>query len=143
MAKTLAITGATGFVGSTLRRLAVAQGFDVRALTRRPQPDTPGLTWVAGALDNPESLSALVAGADAVLHVAGVVNAPDRAGFVRGNVAGTQAMVNAAKAAGIPRFIHVSSLAARAPDLSIYGWSKAEAETRVAESGLDLSLIHI
>jgi uncharacterized protein YbjT (DUF2867 family) len=141
MAKTLAITGATGFVGSTLRRLAVAQGFDVRALTRRPQPDTPGLTWVAGALDNPESLSALVAGADAVLHVAGVVNAPDRAGFVRGNVAGTQAMVNAAKAAGIPRFIHVSSLAARAPDLSIYGWSKAEAETRVAESGLDWVMV--
>lgn len=141
MAKTLAITGATGFVGSTLRRLAVAQGFDVRALTRRPQPDAPGLTWVAGALDNPESLSALVAGADAVLHVAGVVNAPDRAGFERGNVAGTQAMVAAAQAAGVPRFIHVSSLAARAPDLSIYGWSKAEAEKQVAESGLDWVMV--
>jgi nucleoside-diphosphate-sugar epimerase len=63
-----------------------------------------------------------------------VVNAPDRAGFVAGNITGTENMLAAAKAAGIARFIHVSSLAARERALSNYCWSKAEAEDRVTAS---------
>ncbi len=141
MATTIAITGATGFVGSTLRRLAREAGFNVRALTRRPQPAEPNLTWVEGALDHPASLTALAEGADAIIHVAGVVNAPNRDGFARGNIMGTETMIAAAQAAGISRFIHVSSLAARAPALSVYGWSKAEAEQRVAQSALDWTMV--
>lgn len=138
---TLAITGATGFVGSHLIRLALAAGHPVRALTRRPQPPRPGLSWVAGALDDAASLDQLMQGAAAAIHVAGVVNAPDRAGFVAGNVRGTQAMIAAAQRAGGVRFVHVSSLAARLPDLSLYGWSKAEAEAQVAASGLDWAMV--
>ena len=115
--KTLAITGGTGFVGGHLIDLAPA-GHSVRALTRRAQPDREGVTWVPGALDTPQSLDTLVDGTDVVLHVAGVVNAPDRAGFVAGNITGTRAVVEAAERAGIARFVHVSSLAAREPDLS-------------------------
>ena len=139
--KTLAMTGATGFVGATVLEAALAAGHQVRALTRRPQAPRAGVTWVAGALDAPETLIELTQGADAVIHVAGVVNAPDKAGFVAGNIAGTQAMVAAAQAAGIARFVHVSSLAARAPDLSVYGWSKAEAEATVADSALDWVMV--
>ncbi|MFX7866220.1 NAD(P)H-binding protein, partial [Acinetobacter baumannii] len=80
-------------------------------------------------------------GADAVLHVAGVVNAPTREGFAAGNIDGTRAMLAAAQAAGIPRFVLVSSLAARAPSLSIYGWSKAEAEKLVIDCPLDWTII--
>ena len=137
----LAVTGGTGFVGGNLINLARAEGHDVRALTRRPQPEHHGVTWVAGALGQPEALAELVAGADAVIHVAGVVNTPDRAGFVTGNVAGTQAIVDAAEAAGVRRFVHVSSLAAREPQLSTYGWSKAEAERVVESSGLDWVMV--
>ena len=122
----LALTGATGFVGARLVEAALAEGHEVRALTRRAQPPRAGVTWVEGALEHPDALAMLVAGAEAVIHVAGVVNAPDRAGFAAGNIAGTQAMVAAARA--VPRFVHVSSLAAREPALSAYGWSKAEAE---------------
>ena len=124
----LALTGATGFVGTRLVEAALARGDTVRALTRRAQPVREGVTWVEGALDRPATLATLVEGADAVIHVAGVVNAPDRAGFAAGNIAGTQAMVAAARTAGVPRFVHVSSLAAREPALSDYGWSKAGAE---------------
>ena len=137
----LAVTGGTGFVGGNLINLARAEGHDVRALTRRPQPEHHGVTWVAGALGQPEALAELVAGADAVIHVAGVVNTPDRAGFVTGNVAGTQAIVDAAEAAGVRRFVHVSSLAAREPQLSTYGWSKSEAERVVESSGLDWVMV--
>lgn len=133
----IAITGGTGFVGRHLIDLALAAGHGVRALTRRPQPARDGVTWVAGALDQTEALAELVTGADAVIHVAGVTNAPDRARFAAGNVDGTAAMIAAAQGANVRRFVHVSSLAAREPGLSDYGWSKAEAEARVVASSLD------
>lgn len=139
--QTLAITGATGFVGGHLLNLAVRAGFPVRALTRRTQDDRPNVTWVRGALDNPASLSVLCTGADVVIHIAGVVNAPTREGFETGNVAGTLAVVEAAKKAGCKRFIHVSSLAATLPKLSIYGETKAKAEKIVKSSGLDWTII--
>jgi uncharacterized protein YbjT (DUF2867 family) len=137
----LAITGGTGFVGSHLIDHALFEDYRVRALTRRPQAAREGVTWVEGSLETPAALAELVRGADAVIHVAGVVNAPGRAGFVAGNVAGTRAMVEVAKAAGVRRFIQVSSIAAREPDLSAYGWSKAEADKVVRASGLDWTLV--
>lgn len=139
--KTIAITGATGFVGSRMLDLAVREGYDARALTRRRQDDRPGVQWVRGALDDRDSLTELCAGADMVLHIAGVVNAPDRQGFEAGNIAGTMAVVEAAKHAGTKRFIHVSSLAATQPQLSIYGETKAKAEKIVSISGLDWTII--
>ena len=78
--KTVAITGATGFVGGRMLDLMVREGYHARALTRRRQDDRPGVEWVPGALDSKDSLTRLCAGADMVLHIAGVVNAPDRAG---------------------------------------------------------------
>jgi nucleoside-diphosphate-sugar epimerase len=137
----VALTGATGFVGkATLERLLEA-GWQVRALTRSDQPKRNGVIWVNGALDRPDTLAELCAGADAVLHVAGVVNAPDAAGFEAGNVTGTANMLAAAKDAGVSRFVHVSSLSAREPQLSNYGASKAKAEKLVATSLLDWTII--
>lgn len=137
----LAITGGTGFVGATLVRHAVMRGHRVRALARQPQQPGERIEWIGGALDRPEALARLVEGADAVIHVAGAINARDRAGFEAANVVGTLNMVEAAKAAGVPRFIHVSSLAAREPDLSDYGWSKARSEQVVGASGLDWTVV--
>ena len=137
----LAITGATGFVGARLLDAALVGGHQVRALTRRPQPARDGVSWVDGALDRPDCLNALVEGVDAVIHVAGVVNAPDAAGFEAGNVIGTGAILAAAEQAGIPRFVHVSSLAAREPRLSLYGASKARSEALVAASPLATAIV--
>lgn len=137
----LAITGGTGFVGRHLIDQALAAGHRVRALTRRVQPARPGVTWVEGALDGADSLAQLVTGADVVIHVAGVVNAADRAGFAAGNIAGTAAILAATRGAGVRRFVHVSSLSAREPALSAYGWSKAEAERLVEDCGLAWSIV--
>ena len=141
MTTTIALTGGTGFVGTEVMRQAAAQGIHIRALTRRPQASREGVTWVEGTLADGAALERLVTDADAVLHVAGVVNAPDRAGFDAGNVAGTQAVVDAALAAGLWRFVHVSSLAAREPALSDYGASKACAEGVVVGSSLDWVMV--
>jgi len=137
----VALTGGTGFVGSHVIDRATAAGIELRALTRRPQPERAGVTWIAGALDDTASLATLVTGADAVLHVAGVINAPDRAGFAAGNIAGTRNVIAAAEQAGIRRFVQVSSLAAREPGLSDYGWSKAEADMVLIASNLDWTIV--
>jgi uncharacterized protein YbjT (DUF2867 family) len=141
MTPTLAMTGATGFVGGAAMRHAVAAGWRVRALTRRAQPERDGVTWIAGALADTDSLAEMMSGADAVLHIAGVVNVPTRAAFEAGNRAATANVVEAARGAGVTRFVHVSSLAAREPGLSDYGWSKERAEAVVQDSGLDWTIV--
>lgn len=141
MTLTLALTGATGFVGKATVDHALASGHRVRALTRREQAPRDGVTWIAGSLDDDTALARLAEGADAVVHIAGVVNAPTPQGFITGNVDGTRRMVAAAAGQGVRRFVHVSSLSAREPDLSLYGKSKALAEDEVRNSGLDWTMI--
>src|SRR5215213_5226581 len=121
----LAVTGGTGFVGSRLLDAAVADGHKITALTRRPLPPRANVDWVGGSLEQPDALDRLVAGTDAVIHVAGVISGRTAAEFDRANVEGTQAMTDAARKAGVKRFVHVSSIAAREPKLSLYGASKA------------------
>ena len=137
----IAVTGATGFVGQALLDAAARDQLPVRALTRRDQPERAGVTWVRGDLHHEPALRRLGEGASAFVHVAGVVNAPDAAGFARGNVEGTRNAVEAARAAGARRFVHVSSLAAREPHLSDYGHSKRMAEEIVQVSGLDWIIV--
>jgi uncharacterized protein YbjT (DUF2867 family) len=137
----LAITGATGFVGGRLLEQALAAGHEVRALTRRPQQPRDGVSWIAGTLDDRASLELLAMGADAMIHVAGVINAPDPAGFEAANVMGTSAVLAAAEHAQIKRFVHVSSLSAREPKLSAYGASKAGSEALVAASSLPHAIV--
>jgi nucleoside-diphosphate-sugar epimerase len=137
----LAVTGGTGFVGAHLIDAAVAAGHSVKALTRRDQGERASVGWVKGDLADRSALERLVESADAVIHVAGVINAQQAAGFQDGNVAGTLTMLAAATAGGVQRFVQVSSLAAREPKLSLYGASKAEAEELVRGSGLDWSIV--
>ena len=137
----LAVTGGTGFVGTHLLDAARAAGHQLRALTRRDQPPREGIEWIGGDLGSRAALERLVDGADAIVHVAGTISAPNAAGFEKGNVAGTLAMLAAATAGGVRRFVHVSSLAAREPKLSLYGSSKARAEELVHNSGLDWSIV--
>ena len=137
----IAITGATGFVGGATVRALVEAGHHVRALTRRPQAAQGGVTWVEGGLGDSAALADLCTGADAVLHIAGVVNAPDKAGFDAANVTGTANVLAAAEGAGVRRFVHVSSLSAREPALSMYGDSKERGDALVRQSGMDWTVI--
>ncbi|MEG3179496.1 NAD-dependent epimerase/dehydratase family protein [Sphingomonas sp. LT1P40] len=138
--KTLALTGATGFVGKATVDRALARGHHVRALTRRDQPPREGVTWVTGKLASEDSLARLASGADAVIHIAGVVNG-GKLDFIHGNVDGTRNMAAAAASMGVKRFVHVSSLAAREPQISNYGRSKERAEAEVRKSGLDWTMV--
>lgn len=137
----VAVTGATGFVGQAVLFAAGRHGLDVRALTRRKQRLRGGVEWVDGDLADTDALKRLMEGASAVIHIAGVVNAPDAAGFDEGNVNGTLRVIEAAHEMGVGRMVHVSSLAAREPELSLYGASKLRGEKLVRASGLDWTVV--
>ena len=132
----VALTGATGFIGSALLPRLVEGGWSVRALYRRRPGRVPvpqrGVDWVEGDLGDERSLRALVTGADAIVHCAGTVRGATRAGFERINADGTRRLVHvAASASAAPRFLLMSSLAARMPQLSAYAASKRDGELAV------------
>jgi nucleoside-diphosphate-sugar epimerase len=141
----VAVTGATGFLGRRLVKVLAEQGWTVRILARRDVADP---TWtglepqlVIGDLANARALAALCDSAEAVVHVAGLIKARDRAAFDRANVEGARQVALAAKAAGA-RLILVSSLAAREPQLSDYAASKRGGEDAAREIfGGDLTIV--
>lgn len=138
----IAVTGGTGFVGRCFVEMAAQAGFAVRALARNVPSDSPvGVAWFRGDLADKAALARLVDGVEVVVHIAGVVNAPDPEEFTRANVDGTRDLIAAALAAGVPRLVCVSSLSAREPELSLYGASKARGELLVKASGLDWTIV--
>jgi nucleoside-diphosphate-sugar epimerase len=134
----IALTGATGFVGGHVLTSLLGRGHKVRALTRQKRPvEHDNLVWIDGNLEDGPALAELVDGADTVVHIAGTIKAADKTGFFTGNVEGTRnllAAISPDKAQ--PRYIHLSSLAAREPSVSDYAASKAEAEQLVTDSPL-------
>jgi 2-alkyl-3-oxoalkanoate reductase len=139
----VALTGATGFVGTHVLDLLLSRGHQVKALSRSTTPiDHPQLTWVSGSLQDRTALSELTAGVDVVIHIAGAIKAANRQQFFDDNVGGTEnllaAIENNPHKAPV-KYIHLSSLAAREPALSPYGASKAEAEALVLSSANSLS----
>jgi len=137
MAKLVAVTGATGFVGAHLVRRLADSGWTIRILTRRMPTaalvPNATLDLVLGDLDDQAALRRLVSGADAVVHLAGIVKALRPADFQRVNVQGTRNVVEALSAAAPrSRLIHISSLAAREPRLTPYGASKRAGEDVIA-----------
>lgn len=125
---TVAITGATGFIGSVLLHHLVEQGFQVRALYRSSSPPAPILTnsaqWQAGDLADVDSLRALVSGVDAIVHCAGSVRGTTLEQFTKVNTDGVARLLEAATEQKVSYFLLMSSLAAREPSLSAYALSK-------------------
>ena len=134
MDTTIAITGATGFAGDHAVSELVARGYRLRALVRDPaRARLPAsVAVIAGDLFDGTALDRLLAGADGVLHLAGAISALRPHDFFRVNAHGTVALAEAARRHGVGRFVHVSSLSAREPQLSAYGASKRAGEEAVA-----------
>jgi nucleoside-diphosphate-sugar epimerase len=137
----VALTGATGFIGRRIATQLGEAGFRLRVLARDParlNPTAAQAGIVQGSLSDDAALSKLMAGATAVVHCAGSVRGVTREQFYRVNVYGTAACAAAARRAGTGRFLSISSLAAREPQLSAYAASKRAGEDAVLDAAGDI-----
>lgn len=112
------VTGASGFVGREVVRQLDAAGFGVRAVGRG------------------ESLAAAMEGANAVIHLIGIIQERGGNTFEHIHVDLTRRVLEAAKSAGVRRYLHMSALGVRANARSRYHQTKWVAEESVRQSGL-------
>jgi len=119
---TVLVTGGGGFLGGHLVDLLIQSGEDVRVLAL-PAEDVSRLTAATvdvcrGDLRDRSSLEAAVDGADRVLHCAARTGPwGDEDEYRQVNVLGVQALLEVALAAGVERFVHVSSIAVHGTDV--------------------------
>jgi nucleoside-diphosphate-sugar epimerase len=142
---TVALTGGTGFIGGHLVPRLIDDGWSVRLLARRPPAHASWLgrpvTVVPGSLDDGAALAHLATGADALVHLAGLVRARNRDQFFRVNAEASGRVAAAARDAGVDRVVLISTLAAREPDLSDYAASKAAGEAAFLAAAPDSVLV--
>ena len=110
------LTGATGFVGSHVARMAAERGAELRLLTRRSSrtENLPsGAEVVQGDLREPEKFASALRGCDALIHVAADYRlwVPDPAEMYKANVEGTRELLRVAREAGVRRVVYTSSVA--------------------------------
>jgi 2-alkyl-3-oxoalkanoate reductase len=138
MSGIIALTGATGFIGGVLAHRLHAENWQIRALARsaskRDHLSDITVEWIKGDLDDADSLRRLVRNVNAVVHCAGAVRGASSEHFFHINSLGVANLVEAAiKEHPMPRFLLISSLAAREPHLSYYAASKKKGEEVLAE----------
>ncbi|ONI80571.1 nucleoside-diphosphate sugar epimerase [Saccharothrix sp. ALI-22-I] len=111
------VTGASGNVGTALRRVLADAGDPVVGVARRIPPGSPG--WVSCDISATAAevvLSRAFAGADAVVHLAWAVQpTPGEPDMRRTNITGTSHVLRAARRAGVPHVVVASSVAAYTP----------------------------
>ena len=112
----LFITGATGFVGSHVARMAAQQGAELRLLARKTSNTAnlpPSAEVVVGDLREPAGFATALRGCDALIHVAADYRlwVPDPAEMYKANVDGTRELLQLAREAGVPRVVYTSSVA--------------------------------
>ncbi|MDQ7843314.1 MAG: NAD(P)H-binding protein [Armatimonadota bacterium] len=135
----IAVTGATGFVGSHLVRMLRAEGLPVRGVVRAPGRAAAlralGCQVTTGDVQDRTSLVAAFEDCAAVVHLVAVIRERGAQTFEAINRIGVANAVAAASAAGCSRFVHLSALGA-APDGPRYLRSKWAGEQEVRTGGL-------
>src|SRR5215510_9775951 len=135
----IAITGASGFVGTHLTRRLEPEGHELVLISRRPRKDDERL--VACDLSDVDVLTELFTGCTAIAHCAGINREIEDQTFERVHIEGTQNVVEAAKRAGVDKIVLLSFLRARPDCDSPYHESKWAAEEIVRDSGLDYTVL--
>jgi dihydroflavonol-4-reductase len=133
----LFVTGATGFVGAHVARLAAAQGAQLRLLTRATSHvgNLPvGADVVVGDLREPAGFASALQGCDAVIHVAADYRlwVPDPAEMYKANVEGTRELLRLARETGVRRVVYTSSVAT----MGFHGEAVVDEETPVSEAAM-------
>ena len=135
----VAITGATGFIGSNLAVRLSSEGHDIVRLARRERANEAEV--VTARLGDVDQLAAAFDGCRTVAHCAGINRELDDQTYERVHLEGTRNVVEAARRAGVEKIVLMSFLRARPDCGSAYHESKWAAEEIVRNSGLDYTII--
>jgi NADH dehydrogenase len=141
--KSIFLTGGTGFVGGHVIGALLARGYCVRALVRSGRIDREGIESVAGDLFDDTALDRGMQGADAAIHLVGIIRENPARGqtFERLHYQAAVRVIDAARRNGVRRFVHMSALGARIDSPSEYASTKARAENELRQSGLDYTIL--
>jgi nucleoside-diphosphate-sugar epimerase len=123
-APVVAITGATGYLGSVLEPAFLAAGFAVRRLVRSPRPATDDRAFALGDVVE----SSILEGVDVLVHCAYDMTLTKRTEIWERNVFGTVRLLDAAEAAGVRRTVAISSMSAYPGTRQLYGRAKLDTE---------------
>lgn len=140
------VLGGSGFVGSHLASKLYERGYSVsvpcRNINRAKHLSVlPTVTLVEANVHDPETLIRLFRGADAVINLVGILHEGKRDAFQRVHVELPRKVVEACRAAGVKRLLHMSALGGNPDGLSRYQRSKGEGEALVmAAHGEDLAV---
>lgn len=134
------VTGATGFIGSTLVNHLVKADWSVRALVRNPEAARkllpPSVELVTGDLSNENAMHSAIQGIEVVFHLAGVIAAPSPLGYFETNTQGSLKLAQAAlNSSELKRFVFASSVAASGPSSSLGPRTESEIEAPVSDYG--------
>lgn len=136
------VFGGSGFIGRHLVQRLAQAGWTVRVAVRRPRRanflkpcgDIGQITPVAAALQDPASVAAAVAGADAVINLVGLLYEGGKQTFEACHYQGAKCVAEAAAAAGVGRFVQMSAIGADRDAEADYARSKAAGEAAVREA---------
>ncbi|KAF0126698.1 MAG: 3-beta hydroxysteroid dehydrogenase/isomerase [Elusimicrobia bacterium] len=133
------ITGGGGFLGGAIVRLLLSKGARVRVLARGHYPglEALGVECLRGSVADPAAAASACAGRDTVFHAAAKVGMWGRyEDFYRDNVAGTETLLKAARAAGVKKFIFTStpSVVYPAGGAEVEGWDESSPYPEKSES---------
>src|ERR1700722_19477185 len=131
MKKICAITGTNGYVGSCVKKFFAARGWEIFELTRRPKPGSRSFQFQLGDDISPELLS----GVSAFIHCAYDFSSLNWEDIVSINVEGSRKILEAARVAGIPKVVFISSISAFDGCRSMYGKAKLEIEKIALANG--------
>lgn len=140
------VTGATGFVGRALLPRLAEAGLEVRCLVR-PSRRTPRLPKgipmqvSIASLEDARGLRAALVGVDTVIHLAGAEWHGRRGDVFAVDAAGTRALVEAAREAGVGRLVYLSHLGADRASAYPVLKAKGIAEEFVRQSGLTYTIV--
>jgi NADH dehydrogenase len=137
--KNICVLGGGGFVGHHLVSQLVAQGWQVTVPTRQRQRINdllvlPTVEVVETDIHDPAALARLFDGQDVVVNLVGILHGSDK-GFIRTHVKLPHKVMDACRAAGVRRLLHMSALGADTGSKSVYQHSKGEGERLVLEPG--------
>ncbi|MCK5125484.1 MAG: complex I NDUFA9 subunit family protein [candidate division Zixibacteria bacterium] len=141
---TIAVLGASGFIGSSLVLYLMQLGNKLHLLINETDPGITSLRGQVqtfnGSINNIDALNSCFEGCDAVYHLVGIIAETRSKSFQKTVIEGTQDVVRAAKNAGVKKIYYLSALGAEENADSKYHQSKWYVEQAIIESGLDYTI---